>query len=166
VFGDTAALIRDLEEWCHRLDHSHLRNTLTFEEERAVREMSGLSARFMAGNILQSHVSPGSTSETRLARRFLPARPERQRLEAGSQVLMRLLPAPQGRLPVQVPPTYAAYGSSRTGWGGHAICVHSGFVRQNTPTACQSCGNFMPRYINKCGACELRLCNRCMHNRN
>jgi hypothetical protein len=166
VFGDTAALIRDLEEWCHRLDHSHLRNTLTFEEEREVREMSGLSARIMAGNLLQSHVPPGSTSETRLARRFLPAPSEIQRLEAGSQVLRRLLLAPQGRGPVQVRPAYAAYGSSRTGWGGQADCAHSGFVRQNTPTACQDCGSFMPRYINKCGACGLRLCNRCMHNRN
>ena len=167
-----AALIRDLEEWCRRLDHTHLRNTITFQEEGAVREMSGLPARIMAGNLLHSHVPPGKTSETRLARGFLPAPPKRQRLEARSQVTKGLLPAPQDRQLLKAPPYYE---SPRRGWGvdvaprripGQLGCVHSVFVKQNIPTACQDCGGFMPRYINECVACALRLCKRCRHNRN
>jgi hypothetical protein len=116
VFGykGLGELIRDLEQWCNRLNHDHVKKYITYDAEREVRALASQTRDLVRGYLHRSQ-APMITAGHEITPRFLPASEERQLLASEERQLLEAPPV----LPPSLP----------NGWQDYKFDINAGRSR-------------------------------------
>jgi hypothetical protein len=132
VFGykGLGELIRDLEQWCNRLNHDHVKKYITYDAEREVRALASQTRDLVRGYLHRSQ-APMITAGHEITPRFLPASEERQLLASEERQLLeseeRQLLASEERQLLEAPPVLPP--SLPNGWQDYKFDINAGRSR-------------------------------------